>query len=63
MDALRFPLSNAFGVSVGVALRGKGVRNLLPERPEGCFAQKVPDPNGTVVRKVWFGHELRYRCD
>jgi len=21
----------------------KGVRNLLPERPEGCFAQKVPD--------------------
>ena len=41
MDALRFPLSNAFGVSVGVALRGKGVRNLLPERPEGCFAQKV----------------------
>ena len=22
----------------------KGVRNLLPERPEGCFAQKVPDP-------------------
>ncbi len=22
----------------------KGVRNLLPERPAGCFAQKVPDP-------------------
>src|SRR5712692_7302719 len=22
----------------------KGVRHLLPERPEGCFAQKVPDP-------------------
>jgi len=22
---------------------GKGVRYLLPERPEGCFAQKVPD--------------------
>ena len=21
----------------------KGVRNLLPERPSGCFAQKVPD--------------------
>jgi hypothetical protein len=21
----------------------KGVRYLLPERPEGCFAQKVPD--------------------
>ncbi len=23
---------------------GKGVGYLLPERPEGCFAQKVPDP-------------------
>src|SRR5207302_2936562 len=22
----------------------KGVRHLLPERPGGCFAQKVPDP-------------------
>ena len=22
----------------------KGVRSLLPERPEGCFAQKTPDP-------------------
>ena len=22
----------------------KGVRNLLPERPAGCFAQKIPDP-------------------
>ena len=22
----------------------KGDRNLLPERPEGCFAQKVPVP-------------------
>src|SRR5271170_3542176 len=22
----------------------KGVRHLLPERPEGCYAQKVPDP-------------------
>jgi hypothetical protein len=29
---------------VDVAAGGKGVRNLLPERPEGCFAQKVPDP-------------------
>jgi hypothetical protein len=26
------------------ATTGKGVRNLLPERPEGCFAKKVPDP-------------------
>jgi len=25
-------------------VQGKGVRNLLPERPDGCFAQKVPDP-------------------
>ncbi len=24
--------------------RGKGVRYILPERPEGCFAQNVPDP-------------------
>ncbi len=23
---------------------GKGVRYILPERPEGCFAQNVPDP-------------------
>ena len=23
---------------------GKGVRNVLPERPQGCFAQNVPDP-------------------
>jgi hypothetical protein len=22
----------------------KGVRHHLPERPEGCFAQMVPDP-------------------
>ncbi len=28
----------------------KGVRNLLPERPEGCCAQKVPD--------TFFGREL-----
>ena len=26
------------------AVGEKGVRNLLPERPCGCFAQKVPDP-------------------
>ena len=25
-------------------MRGKGVRHLLPERPFGCFAQKVPVP-------------------
>jgi DNA-directed DNA polymerase III PolC len=28
----------------------KGVRNLLPERPSGCFAQKVPDTFFTGVR-------------
>jgi hypothetical protein len=33
----------AAGVS-GPAEAGKGVRTLLPERPEGCFAQKGPDP-------------------
>jgi len=27
----------------GETCGGKGVRYLLPERPEGCFAQKVPD--------------------
>ena len=27
----------------------KGVRNLLPERPEGCFAQKVPDPFSVLL--------------
>jgi len=30
-------------------LREKGVRNLLPERPSGCFAQKVPD---TFFRRI-----------
>jgi len=29
--------------SLIVSEDGKGVRYLLPERPEGCFAQKVPD--------------------
>ncbi len=28
----------------GLLAREKGVRSLLPERPEGCFAQKPPDP-------------------
>ena len=28
----------------------KGVRNLLPERPEGCFAQKIPDPFSDLDR-------------
>jgi aerobic-type carbon monoxide dehydrogenase small subunit (CoxS/CutS family) len=27
---------------IGAAREGKGDRHLLPERPEGCFAQKVP---------------------
>jgi len=32
------------GWAVVVPPGEKGVRNLLPERPSGCFAQKVPDP-------------------
>ena len=43
---------------------GKGVRTLLPERPEGCFAQKGPDPFSeaepqveVTLRPVEFGHE------
>ncbi|MEA1951691.1 MAG: GTPase [Planctomycetota bacterium] len=32
----------ALGVLDGL-IHGKNVRNLLPQRPEGCFAQKVPD--------------------
>jgi len=31
--------------------RGKGVRYLLPERPEGCFAQKVPDTFSADMRE------------
>ena len=31
---------------------GKGVGNLLPQRPEGCFAQKVPDPFSLVLDAV-----------
>jgi microcystin degradation protein MlrC len=34
----------------------KGVRNLLPERPGGCFAQKVPDPFFActqLAQEVW----------
>ena len=35
--------------------REKGVRNLFPERPSGCFAQKVPDtffPPGAVAEPL-----------
>ncbi|MEA1952607.1 MAG: pyruvate kinase, partial [Planctomycetota bacterium] len=32
--------------------QGKGVRNLLPERPEGCFAQKVPDTFSPVTAAI-----------
>ncbi len=31
---------------------GKGVRHLLPERPEGCFAQKVPDTFSPVTAAI-----------
>jgi hypothetical protein len=50
-------LTAVFGMGTGVTIQvcspettcdmgmvQKGVRHLLPERPEGCFAQKVPDP-------------------
>jgi hypothetical protein len=36
----------------------KGVRSLLPERPEGCFAQKAPDP---FFRKLVDAHQA-VRC-
>jgi hypothetical protein len=47
---------------VGAGLE-KGVRSLLSERPGGCFAQKAPDPNGTVEPKVLraFGLEFMPR--
>ena len=35
-------MSRLKGVTVK-RCRLKGVRNLFPERPFGCFAQKVPD--------------------
>ncbi len=34
---LSLPAANSAGLE-------KGVRNLAPQRPQGCFAQKVPDP-------------------
>src|SRR5207249_7997355 len=39
--------------------QGKGVRHLLPERPEGCLAQKVPDP----FRSEEHTSELQSRFD
>ncbi|OHB81459.1 MAG: hypothetical protein A2V98_02790 [Planctomycetes bacterium RBG_16_64_12] len=35
------------------AKRGKGVRNLLPERPGGGYAQKVPDPFSRPDEETW----------
>ena len=34
-------------------VRGKGVRHLLPERPEGCCAQKVPDTFSATEDFFW----------
>ena len=34
----------------------KGVRSLLPERPEGCFAQKAPDPFAPEVLNLLAHH-------
>ncbi|HEY8665243.1 MAG TPA: protein ndvB, partial [Tepidisphaeraceae bacterium] len=36
-------LPQSWSILSGAGSR-EGVRNLLPERPGGCFAQKVPDP-------------------
>jgi hypothetical protein len=42
------------------ATTGKGVRNLLPERPEGCTAQKVPDTFSDIFWPIgnsgWYPH-------
>jgi len=43
-DEFHESAEHAAGSVVQLLRIGKGVRNLLPERPEGCFAQKVPDP-------------------
>ena len=38
--------------------RGKGVRNQLPERPFGCFAQLVPDTfSGCASSDTWVAAE------
>ena len=34
-------------------MREKGVGSLLPERPEGCFAQKTPDPFFFFPVEIW----------
>ncbi len=42
---------------------GKGDRHLLPERPGGCFAQKVPVPfsaDWLLSRLPWMGRMLRW---
>ncbi len=42
------PLSHDGYLTISV----KGVRNLLSERPEGCFAQKVPDTFSTFSKRI-----------
>ncbi len=39
-------------------LREKGVRHLLPERPEGCLAKKVPDTFFSIKQQLAFGITL-----
>ena len=39
----------AFRLALSEVFRQKGVRNLLPERPEGCCAQKIPDTFLTAI--------------
>jgi serine/threonine protein kinase len=44
------PLLADFNIALDLGrASGKGGGNLLPERPEGCFAQKVPDPFGGTL--------------
>jgi hypothetical protein len=41
-DFLKTSLALGAGLLAAGPVLGKGDRHLLPERPGGCFAQKVP---------------------
>jgi len=43
--------SDIMSINAGFEKIRKGVRHLLPERPAGCFAQKVPDTFLNRARK------------
>lgn len=40
--------------------RGKEVRGLLPERPDGCLAQQAPAPSSARMRMTGVGSVLRF---